>query len=125
MKKTDAPKRARATAALLAGQTGTEAAAAAQVSTATVSRIKRDLSPETLQAIESKKDADFNELLATYLEEILETLTCQIRFARDPQWLREQTAAQLALLHGICADKAFRLLEARDRAQTITVNRES
>jgi hypothetical protein len=37
--------------------------------------------------------------------------------AGDPEFIRQQSAEQLALLHGTIADRTLRLLEAYWRAQ--------
>lgn len=103
-------------AALLAGQGVMEVAEQFNVSQATVSRLKARLSDETLDEIESKKRTDFGELLARYLRETIITLSAQARFFRNETWLKQQSAADLAMLHGVTCDKAIRLLEAIERA---------
>jgi hypothetical protein len=104
-------------AALLTGQGVTEIARQFNVSDATVSRLKSRLYSDTLNAIEQKKRTDFGELLAGYLEETIITLTAQAKFFRDEAWLKKQSAADLAVLHGVAFDKALRFLEAMERAQ--------
>ena len=59
---------------------------------------------------------DFRAQIGTYLRETLETLAFQQRFFRDQEWLRKQTAADLAGLHAVCADRAIRICEAAERA---------
>lgn len=103
-------------AALLTGQGVTETATRFNVSHATVSRLKARLSGETLNEIEQKKRTDFGELLAEYLAETITTLSAQARFFRNETWLKQQSAADLAMLHGVTCDKAIRLLEAIERA---------
>jgi transposase-like protein len=51
-------------------------------------------------------------LLAEYLEESLQTLITQVRFARNEDWLAQQDGSQFAVLYGVGADKALRILEA-------------
>src|SRR5262245_1738659 len=116
MKKTAPEVEAAVMAALLTGQGVMEVAREVKVSNATVSRLKARLSNETLNDIESKKRADFGELLAGYLAETITTLRAQARFFRNETWLKQQSAADLGLLHGIQCDKAIRLLEAIERA---------
>ncbi len=59
-----------------------------------------------------QKRADLGEQLYDYLEESIATLVAQLRFARDPDWLARQNAADLAVFMGVAADKATRLLAA-------------
>lgn len=59
-----------------------------------------------------QKKADIGEQLYGYLEESIATLVAQLRFARDPNWLARQNAADLAVFMGVTADKATRLLAA-------------
>lgn len=73
-----------------------------------------------------QKRIDLGEQLYTYLEESLTTLVAQLRFARDPQWLARQNAADLAVFMGVAADKATRLLAAfrpseRDESPVIDI----
>jgi hypothetical protein len=51
------------------------------------------------------------DLLLEYLETNLETLKAQQVVFRDETWLKQQSASELAILHGVSADKALRLLE--------------
>lgn len=116
----DDQTRAAILAALMAGQGVTEVSKAFQVSKATVSRLKASLSNENLKLLETKKQNDFGELLAEYLRETLVTLTAQARVFRDENWLKQQPAGELAVLHGVQTDKAIRLLEAIERANDST-----
>lgn len=60
---------------------------------------------------EPQKNA-LGEQLYGYLEESIDTLSAQVRFARDPAWLRQQNAADLAMLYGVMFDKTWRMLAA-------------
>lgn len=51
-------------------------------------------------------------LLLDYLHANLRALRAQAEVFADPEWLRDQEASQLAVLHGVQTDKAVRLLEA-------------
>jgi transposase len=108
--------RAAVMAALLAGQGVSEVAEQFKVSKATVSRIKASISPDRLKQLETKKEEDFGALLSGYLHETIITLTEQARYFRNETWLAKQPAAEVAVLHGVQADKAFRLLEAIEQA---------
>ncbi len=96
-------------AALLTGQSVHQAAEAGGVSRRTVQRWRdafhmADLAPQKREKIE--------RLLDTLLRAYLTTLIAQAKFFADPAWIRRQGAAQLAILHGVLADKTFRFLEA-------------
>jgi hypothetical protein len=53
-----------------------------------------------------------------YLNEALETLAAQQIFFRNPEWLAKQPASDLAVLHGVSADKVIRILEAAENARS-------
>lgn len=103
-------------AALLAGQGVDEIAKEFDIPQRTVSSWKATISETELAEIRSKKEIDFGALLADYLVETLTTLSVQAKHFRNETWLRQQPAADLAVLHGVQTDKAIRLLEAIERA---------
>ena len=105
-------------AALLAGQGVCEVATQFNLDKSIVSRIKASIAPDQLQRLATKKEMDFGTLLAGYLEETIITLREQAKFFRNEEWLSGQSAADLGLLHGIQCDKAIRLLEAIERANS-------
>ncbi len=72
--------------------------------------------PSTAVAEPQKKEA-LGEQLYGYLEESIDTLTEQVRCAGDVAWIRQQNAAQLAMLHGVMFDKTVRLLAALQPAE--------
>jgi transposase-like protein len=51
-------------------------------------------------------------LIGLLIQEELKTLVAQAVAFRDPDWLSQQTAGELAVLHGVMADKAFRVIAA-------------
>jgi hypothetical protein len=109
--------RAAVLAALLAGQTPTEVAHTFRLHRATVLAWRRaaGLAPQDTpvqRAVQPKKAEDIGHLVAAYLTANLTTLRIQQEHFRDKEWLTEQSAADLAVLHGVAADKAFRILEA-------------
>ncbi len=106
-------------AALLAGQGVCEVAEQFKIDKSVVSRIKGKIPNDKLQQLATKKGEDFESLIETYLREVLITLSAQARFFRNETWLSKQPAAELATLHGVQADKAFRLFEAIERAHEI------
>jgi len=74
-----------------------------------------------LVASEPKKAQELGELVTTYLTEILATLSVQVRAFRDETWLRQQNAADAAVLHGVLVDKAVRLLAAAEQRDELGV----
>lgn len=54
----------------------------------------------------------YNNTLFEYLIKTLETLRVQQEVFRDEDFLKAQSANALAVLHGVLANKVFRLLEA-------------
>jgi hypothetical protein len=73
-----------------------------------------------LAEINAKKKDEFGELLSGYLSQILRTLQLQADVVSDKEWLKKQPADALAILHGVLADKAIRLLEAAERIKEVT-----
>lgn len=65
----------------------------------------------------SLKKARIMDLAATYLEANLQALTAQAYVTSEPEYIKQQSAEGLAILHGVMADKSVRLLEAIARHQ--------
>lgn len=105
--------KAAALAALLEGQAIHKVASDFKLPEGTVkawrSRMK-GAATETRAATENREE--IGELLVGYLHANLTTLRAQQVVFADPAWLRQQNAADLAVLHGVMTDKAIRLLEA-------------
>lgn len=97
--------RARAIAALMLGASAHAVARELGVPRTTVRRWK---------TAPKKERAAVGERVATYLHEGLESLTEQAERFRDPAWLRQQSAADLAILHGQLADRLFRVVAGLD-----------
>ena len=108
--------RAQVMAALLAGQGVMEVASQYNLDASVVSRWKNTLPSEQLQVIASKKGVRIEQLLFEYLTETLITLKKQTILVRESSYVTKQPAGELAVLHGVMADKAVRLLEAAHRA---------
>lgn len=104
--------RAAVMAALLAGQGVNEVARTYHLDSGLVSRWKKKIPAAELQRIAAERTDEFSELLTNYLKETLKTLKFQVRFFRDKAWLADQSASEVAALHGVITDKAIRLLEA-------------
>lgn len=112
-----AEMRSAVLAALLSGQSVDEVAHLYSLSRATVVAWRRaaglaERDTPVQRKVQRKKAEDLGELVAAFLQETLVTLSVQSQHFRDVDWLRGQNAADLAVLHGVQADKAFRLLQA-------------
>ncbi len=101
-------KRAAVLAELATGASVSATARAHGVDRATVIAW-RDLSD---QPVAQQKRADLGEQLYGYLDESIAALRSQLRTFGDEAWLKKQPAGELAILHGVIADKTTRLLQA-------------
>lgn len=115
-KKTDYSPETKAAvmAALLLGQAVGEISAKYNVPAATIRswKSRQAHGGNGVATVATQKKEQIGELLIQYLRESVKSLTAQAQFFADPNWLRQQEASQLAVLHGVQADKAMRLLEA-------------
>lgn len=103
-------------ASLLAGQSVGEVARQYSVPAATVRSWKsRQANGEGVATVATEKKEQVGEMLVGYLQEVLLTLQQQAVFFRSKDWLQKQDASSAAVLHGVLADKATRLLEALGR----------
>lgn len=91
-------------AALLAGQSVSSVAREYNVPKGTVSGWRR-------QAGVATQKGEIGELLLGYVHAALDTLTKQMHVFSDEAWLKRQPASEVAVLHGVIADKTIRLLE--------------
>lgn len=99
-------------AALLEGQSVSAVARKYKIDRATVIRWREKAGIDRTPVAQERLDF-IGELTLEYLRETLTTLAVQQRtIFREEAWLRSQGADDLAVLHGIGADKAYRLLEA-------------
>lgn len=105
--------RAAVLAALLTGQSISAIAETFHLSRATVRswRAAAGLA-DGPPPVNQEKRRDIGGLIAAYLDTALATLRVQAEHFSDKTWLGKQPAAELAVLHGVLADKAFRLLSA-------------
>ena len=104
--------KATALAALATGESVSSVARRLGISrtTATMWRDAAGLN-ETTGVVHEKKAA-IGEQVYAYLEESIATLDHQVRCMRDEAWLKQQSAAGLAMLHGVLFDKMWRLAAA-------------
>lgn len=70
-----------------------------------------------LRQTSTLKKESLGTLAAAYLEANLQALTAQAYVASDPDYIKQQPASDLAVLHGVMADKSIRLLEALHAGQ--------
>ena len=99
-------------AALLSGQSVTEVAAQFNLGKATVSRWRSTISLERLEQIGTEKTENLERLLMNYVRQNLKTLTAQSEVAGRASYIEKQPASELAVLHGVMADKTVRILAA-------------
>ena len=77
-------------------------------------------SGHNLAALRHEKLENSANLLADYLEQNLSAMHKQIQILSDKDWLKDADPARItaiATAHGITCDKAFRILEAAERAR--------
>lgn len=105
-------EKAAVMAALMAGQSVREVAAAYNIPRGTVGGWASRLNKEGVSTVTDAKKEEIGDLLVRYLSEVLTTLTAQAKVFADKDWLKKQDASSVAVLHGVLTDKAIRLLEA-------------
>ena len=104
--------RAQVMAALLAGQGVSEVAKEYSIDPSLIRRWRREQLPD----ITREKRERIGALVLLYLEKNVECLVSQLEVAGNAQYLKKQSAAEFATLHGIIADKGFSVLSAIERA---------
>jgi hypothetical protein len=102
-----------AVALVATGMSIEDAARTCGVSPYSVSKWQKEvgLTEVVPSALEDKR-ADLGEQLYEYLQKSLRTLIAQLELFGNIKWLEKQRAGELAILHGVIADKATRLLAA-------------
>lgn len=113
--------KAQVMASLLAGQAITAVAKEYQLPRSTVGKWRKQLAERVHVGVEQKNaetSTTLDELLLGYVETNLVTLRAQSEFFRDKKWLQRQSASELAVLHGVVADKTIRILEAYGNAKS-------
>ncbi len=109
-RKYDPAVKAQVLAALLTGQGAEKVAQQYQIPVGTVRGWKAKAKAD--DGVITQKKEKIGELILEYLTVSLSTLKKQAEFFADETWLRKQDASSVAVLHGVLADKAVRLLEA-------------
>ncbi len=103
-------RKAAVLAALMTGQSVTEVAKEYNIPRTTVQGWAS--ASEGVVKVRQEKKEHLGDLLISYVQTSLETLQKQVKIFADEKWLKEQTASEVAVLHGVIADKTIRLLEA-------------
>lgn len=117
--KKDDGTRAAVMSALLEGQGVTAVANDFNISKATVSRIKKEIDEGLLKQLETEKRKNIGELVGRHLETSLEAAaTLAEKVSTNDTWFIKQSASDIAVLYGVLTDKAIRILEAAERAQS-------
>lgn len=106
----DDATRAAVMAALMAGQAVNEVAREYNIPASTVRNWKSAVKLEG--AVDQEQRYEIGDMLLVYLREILDALRKQAIHFGKAAWLDSQNAADLAVLHGVSADKALRIIEA-------------
>ena len=106
----DDATKAAVMAALLSGQAVNAVAKEYNISASTIRNWKAATKLEN--AIDQEQRYEIGDLLLVYLRGILNALTLQARHFGKATWLNSQSADSLAVLHGVAADKAIRIIEA-------------
>jgi hypothetical protein len=104
--------KAQALAALAAGTPANQVAATYAIAVATVRSWKARELTGLAPTASADRRAELGSQVLAFLQEELNALRTQAQLFQDADWLKSQSAADLALLHGVCTDKAVLLLQA-------------
>jgi transposase-like protein len=117
MSKYSDDKKAEVMAALMAGQSVSAIARDYDIPKGTVSGWKKKVEPfYDIPEQNATQKGEIGDLILNYLRANLKALEQQVELFSEKDWLREQSASEAAVLHGVLTDKAIRLLEALGRA---------
>jgi transposase-like protein len=108
--------RAQCVAAMLEGQGFPIVSKEYSVPQSTLQYWKKKAAGQLPTGAREQRESRIANLIGDYLEASLETLRTQAIAFRDTDWLREQSAAEVGVLHGVLLDKAVRILNAAERA---------
>lgn len=111
-RKYTAEEKAAVLAALLEGQGVSDVAKQYRIPEGTVKSWRKRLGDAKVATVATEKKEEIGDLLVGYLQTNLAALRSQNAVFTDPDWLRKQSASDLAVLHGVMHDKATRLLDA-------------
>ena len=97
-------------AALLEGQSLNYVAKQYKIPKSTIANWSAELNRDGM--VPDQKKEEIGDLLICYVALSLKTLQRQVKKFADEKWLEQQSASEVAVLHGVIADKTIRLLEA-------------
>lgn len=117
MSKYSEETKAAVMASLLSGQSVTAVAKEYDIPRGTIAGWSAQANSE-LANVSNEKKAEIGDLLIEYLRANLAALKAQAVVFSDSVWLKQQSASDAAVLHGVMTDKAVRLLEAFGRNDT-------
>jgi transposase-like protein len=100
-------------ASLLTGQAISEVAEEYKIPEGTVKSWKSRgfEQKDTVAAVATQKKDIIGSLIVEYVMTALQTLRAQAEMFANEQYLKKQPASELAVLHGVLADKTIRILE--------------
>lgn len=110
--------RAAAIAALLEGQGVTAVAKKYKLPRSTVNNFKKSLSTGQLDEVRHKKEQELAELIEGHLKSSLHAAAQIAKQTSNADWRNKQNAADLGVFYGILTDKAVRILEAGEAADS-------
>jgi len=108
--------KARALAMLMTGTHITEVSRILRVGEATLKKWR----DEEAHLVTLEQQGKIGDLIISYIRQSFETLIKQSEFFSNETWLLKQKASDVAVLHGVIADKMHRLLEAMTDTQNMT-----
>jgi transposase-like protein len=107
-----------ALAALLEGQGVSEVAKRYKLPKQTVSDLKASLGSEQFGQVRTKKEEALAELIETHLRNSLNAASNIANLTNNADWLTKQDAEKIGVFYGILTDKAVRILEAAEIANS-------
>lgn len=103
---------AQAMALLIAGASVEEVSTQLDIPNQTISDWRKEL-PEVGQG--RAKTETIADLMTEYLDSCVRANIAQLKVFSDENWVKSQTAGDLAILHGVLFDKAVRVWDAAKR----------
>lgn len=111
-------KKAEALAALMEGQGVSEVAKRYKLPHSTVSGLKKTIGSKEFDEVRRKKETELASLIEGHLHASLQAASNIARQTNNESWLNKQDADKLGVFYGIVTDKAVRILEAAEQAQS-------
>jgi transposase len=110
--------RAAALAALLEGQGVSQVAKVYRLPESTVRDLKKSIDSEKFAEVRAKKEESLASLIENHLRQSLSAAANIANQTTNADWLAKQDAEKLGVFYGILTDKAVRILEAGEAAQS-------